>query len=70
LAPPDVIPFAFGIGSRRRHARLAAEAGASFREIPDGPLSLDLDTPDDLLLAEAVAGPAAIAGEGPAGPDG
>lgn len=56
LAPPDAIPFAFGVGSRRRHARLAAEAGAFYREILDGPLSLDLDTPDDLLLAEAVLG--------------
>jgi 2-phospho-L-lactate guanylyltransferase len=64
LTPPDVIPFAFGVGSRHRHARLAAEAGASYREILDGPLSLDLDTPDDLLLAEAVAGPAAVESDG------
>lgn len=51
LAPPDAIPFAFGPGSRPRHAGLAASAGATYREVEPSPLSLDLDTPEDLLFA-------------------
>jgi 2-phospho-L-lactate guanylyltransferase len=54
LAPPDAIAFGFGGESRATHARLAAEAGARYVEL-EGPLSLDLDTPDDLLLTEALA---------------
>lgn len=53
LDPPDVIEPAFGGDSRDAHAGLAAAAGAAFVEIPDV-LDLDLDTPDDLLLAEAL----------------
>ena len=51
LAPPDVIDVCFGGDSREAHARAAARAGVSYREL-DGPLGLDVDTPDDLLLAE------------------
>ena len=51
LAPPEAIPFAFGPGSRRRHAGLATGVGATYRELEGSPLSLDLDTPEDLLLA-------------------
>jgi 2-phospho-L-lactate/phosphoenolpyruvate guanylyltransferase len=51
VAPPDAIEFGFGGDSRRAHAACAADAGARFVEL-DGPLSLDLDTPDDLLLIE------------------
>ncbi len=53
LAPPGVIPFAFGGDSRAAHAALARDAGARYVEL-SGPLSLDLDTPEDLLLAEKV----------------
>lgn len=53
VAPPTAIPFAFGEGSRAAHARAAASIGAIYLEL-DGPLSLDLDTPDDLLEAEAL----------------
>lgn len=52
LAPPGAIPFSFGPGSRARHAELARAAGVAYVEL-DGPLALDLDTPDDLLVAEA-----------------
>ena len=52
LAPPDAIDTCFGGDSRAAHAGAAAAAGAAFVEL-DGPLALDLDTPDDLLLAEA-----------------
>jgi 2-phospho-L-lactate guanylyltransferase len=52
LAPPDAIPFRFGPGSRAAHAAAARAAGAAYVEVA-GPLDLDLDTPDDLLAAEA-----------------
>ena len=52
LSPPLVIDPAFGVASRDLH-RLAAEAaGATFLEL-DGPLALDVDTPEDLAAAEA-----------------
>lgn len=51
LAPPDAIDFRFGGDSRSAHAAAAAEAGAHVIEL-GGPLRLDLDTPDDLVLAE------------------
>jgi 2-phospho-L-lactate guanylyltransferase len=53
LAPPDVIDFAFGGDSRAAHAWLASSADAAYGEVP-GVLALDVDTPDDLLLAESV----------------
>lgn len=52
LAPPDAIPFRFGPGSRAAHEAAARAAGAAYVEVA-GPLDLDLDTPDDLLAAEA-----------------
>jgi coenzyme F420-0:L-glutamate ligase/coenzyme F420-1:gamma-L-glutamate ligase len=51
MAPPGAIPFAFGPGSRADHVAAAHRAGARLVEI-DGPLSIDLDTPDDLLLVD------------------
>lgn len=55
LAPPDVVPFAFGGDSRLAHATLARAVGAAYVEV-DGPLTLDLDTPDDLILARERTG--------------
>ncbi len=54
LDPPDVIDPAFGGDSRAGHAWLASSAEAAYAEVPDV-LALDVDTPDDLLLAEAAA---------------
>jgi 2-phospho-L-lactate guanylyltransferase len=54
LAPPDVIDFGFGGDSRACHEGAAREAGARYVEL-DGPLTVDLDTPDDLLLAQELA---------------
>jgi 2-phospho-L-lactate guanylyltransferase len=54
LRPPSVIEFAFGPGSREAHKAAAAAAGARYLEL-DGPLAMDLDTPDDLLVIEAAA---------------
>jgi 2-phospho-L-lactate/phosphoenolpyruvate guanylyltransferase len=52
LAPPDAIDTCFGGDSHAAHVRAAVAAGAALVEL-GGPLALDLDTPDDLLLAEA-----------------
>ncbi|HSW40929.1 MAG TPA: 2-phospho-L-lactate guanylyltransferase [Patescibacteria group bacterium] len=52
VAPPAAIEFAFGEGSRAAHAAAARAAGAAYLEVTS-PLDLDLDTPDDLLEAEA-----------------
>jgi 2-phospho-L-lactate/phosphoenolpyruvate guanylyltransferase len=53
VSPPGAVPFLFGGGSRRAHADAAAVAGAAYVEV-DGPLAFDLDTPDDLLEADAL----------------
>ncbi len=55
LAPPDVIDVCFGGDSRAAHVAAARAAGARVIEL-DGPLRQDLDTPDDLLAAEADGG--------------
>ena len=52
LSPPDAIEFAFGRGSRAAHRAAAEAVGASYREV-DGPLTFDLDTPDDYVTVEA-----------------
>jgi 2-phospho-L-lactate guanylyltransferase len=52
LLPPDAIDFDFGADSRRAHAEAARAVGARLVEL-DGALTLDVDTPEDLLLAEA-----------------
>jgi 2-phospho-L-lactate/phosphoenolpyruvate guanylyltransferase len=53
LDPARIIEPAFGGDSRDAHAGLAAASGAAFVEV-EGVLDLDLDTPDDLLLVEAI----------------
>jgi len=52
LAPPDVIDVQFGGDSRAAHVAATTAVGATLVEL-DGPLTEDLDTPDDLLLAQA-----------------
>ncbi len=52
VSPPRAIAFLFGESSRAAHAVAARAAGAAYLEL-GGPLALDLDTPDDLLAAEA-----------------
>jgi 2-phospho-L-lactate guanylyltransferase len=51
LSPPGVIDFAFGGDSRVAHRHAAAAASIRVVEL-DGPLSLDIDTPEDLLLVQ------------------
>jgi 2-phospho-L-lactate guanylyltransferase len=52
IAPAAAIPFCFGGESRAAHAEAASACGATYIEL-DGPLMFDLDTPEDLLLADA-----------------
>lgn len=54
LRPPDVIASAFGGDSRVAHAQRANAAGARYLE-RDGPLGIDVDTPDDLLLVDEMS---------------
>jgi 2-phospho-L-lactate guanylyltransferase len=51
LDPPDVIDVCFGGDSHGAHVAAATAAGARLIEV-GGPLSEDIDTPDDLLLAQ------------------
>jgi 2-phospho-L-lactate guanylyltransferase len=52
IAPPDAIEVCFGGDSALAH-RAAAQAAGARLIVLGGPLGLDLDTPDDLLIAEA-----------------
>lgn len=54
VSPPGAIQPAFGEGSFEAHRRAAEVAGAAFVEVR-GPLTLDVDTGADLLVAEAGA---------------
>jgi 2-phospho-L-lactate/phosphoenolpyruvate guanylyltransferase len=55
ISPPGRIDPLFGPSSRDLHRAAAAAAGAAFVEL-DGPLTLDVDTTDDLEIAEATLG--------------
>lgn len=61
LAPADIIEVQFGGDSHDAHVAAARTAEAALIEI-GGPLSIDLDTPEDLLLAQATLGPGAVIG--------
>ena len=54
IRPPGAIAFGFGGDSRYAHAAAAAAAGVLYIEL-ESPLSVDLDTPEDLLLLERIA---------------
>jgi 2-phospho-L-lactate/phosphoenolpyruvate guanylyltransferase len=51
VSPPNTIPFSFGANSRAAHLAAADAVGAEVVEL-DSPLTLDLDLPEDLILAE------------------
>jgi 2-phospho-L-lactate guanylyltransferase len=53
LRPPTAIEFAFGRDSRRVHRTAADSAGATYIEL-GGPLTIDLDTADDLVYVESI----------------
>jgi 2-phospho-L-lactate/phosphoenolpyruvate guanylyltransferase len=52
IAPPEAIDVCFGGDSAIAHESAARAVGARL-VVLGGPLALDLDTPEDLLLAEA-----------------
>ncbi len=54
IAPPDTIDPCFGGDSAAAHRAQAMAAGARLVNL-DGPLAVDLDTMDDLLLVEDLA---------------
>jgi 2-phospho-L-lactate/phosphoenolpyruvate guanylyltransferase len=54
--PPGFIPFAFGVGSFRRHMMLAEEANATVKIYRSQRIGLDIDQPDDLYLYQKMAG--------------
>ena len=54
MRPPGAIDFAFGPDSRRAHQGAAETAGCGYVEV-EGPLSVDIDTPADLILVESLA---------------
>lgn len=54
LRPPDAIDFAFGPDSRLAHRAAADAVGATYLEL-DSALSVDLDTPDDVVFVESMA---------------
>jgi 2-phospho-L-lactate guanylyltransferase len=64
LAPPDVIDFRFGGDSKAAHIEAGRSVPGAVVTVLHGPLTLDLDTPEDLLLAQAqaVTGTEAIGG--------
>jgi 2-phospho-L-lactate/phosphoenolpyruvate guanylyltransferase len=51
VAPPDAIEFCFGGDSRAAHRACATDRGVRYVEL-GGALSLDVDTPEDLLLVD------------------
>ncbi len=53
VRPPDGIDVAFGPDSRAAHRTAAETAGATYEEL-EGPLTIDLDTPDDLVFVEGL----------------
>jgi 2-phospho-L-lactate guanylyltransferase len=55
VRPPTAIDPMFGPASRDLHRAAARSAGVTLIEL-DGPLSLDVDTADDLVAAEAALG--------------
>ncbi len=61
LRPPTVIDFLFGPDSRTAHRGATDAAGADYIEV-DGPLTIDIDTPADLVLVESLASEGIVAG--------
>jgi 2-phospho-L-lactate guanylyltransferase len=53
--PPDIIEYAFGVGSFQRHIQTAELAGASVQIYQSERLALDVDRPEDLELYHRMA---------------
>ena len=56
LRPPTVIPPMYGSGSAGRHVEAAEEAGVAVARVEGERWALDIDTPEDLVLAVAMEG--------------
>ena len=54
LTPPDLIPFAFGVGSFARHKAMIEATGASLQIYHSVRMGLDLDMPSDLERYQAM----------------
>ena len=61
LSPPDVIDFCFGGDSKAAHIEAGSSVPSANVVLMYGPLTLDIDTPEDLLLAQ-VETPEAVGG--------
>lgn len=61
LSPPDVIDFCFGGDSKAAHVEAGSSVPGANVVLMYGPLTLDIDTPEDLLLAQAET-PEAVGG--------
>lgn len=48
IRPPGLIPYAYGVGSYKRHVDMAHEAGATVKVYRSPRLSQDIDVPEDL----------------------
>lgn len=53
LRPPEALPFQFGSGSLTRHTAAAQASGLTLRRFDAPGMALDIDTADDLQLADA-----------------
>ena len=49
-SPTDLLPFAFGVDSLRKHRRAAVRQGVTAREVHSPSIALDIDTAADLDL--------------------
>ncbi|MDL1900578.1 hypothetical protein FBR02_07400, partial [Anaerolineae bacterium CFX9] len=56
IRPPGLIPYAYGMGSFRRHIALAEEAGAAIKVYNSERLQLDIDVPADLEFYRRLVG--------------
>lgn len=57
LRPPEALPFQFGDGSLARHLAAAQASGLALRRYDAPSIALDIDTADDLQLADASSEP-------------
>lgn len=55
MRPPDIIDYGFGRGSFNRHVQAAELAGAEVHRYESERLSLDVDSPEDLILYQQLA---------------
>ncbi len=55
MRPPDIIDYGFGKGSFTRHIQAAELAGAEVHRYESERLSLDIDSPEDLMLYQELA---------------